>query len=442
MGGSPPNLIVIVADDLGWGEPGYHGGPIPMPAIDRLAAEGVRLEAFYAEPFCSPTRAALLTGRYPHRFGLQLRNVPPWSTRTIPPDQKLLPERLLEAGYRTAIVGKWHLGCARPELLPGHRGFQRQYGPYTGMIDYDTHRWKGRVLDWYHDGVPVEEEGYATDLIAAEAVRLIHEWGEEGPFFLYVAFTAPHGPYDRPPRHVPPFTAQDDPCEPFYSGMLACLDEGIGSILDALEHEGLRERTLVVFVSDNGAPQDPIPHRRNRPFHGGKGSTREGGIRVPAVLSWPGMLPEGVVDERPYHVVDLTPTLLDVAGVSHAGAEFDGIDLWPILFEDASPPPRDLVFCARTPREALRRGDLKLLVEDGVPALFDLAKDPFEEHDLSESLPGALATLLRSLERHRAQAAPRSTADHERVPEQYPATWAPADPEAGTAEPTTPSPGR
>ncbi len=413
-----------------------------MPAIDRLADEGVRLEAFYTEPFCSPTRAALLTGRYPHRFGLQLRNVPPWSSRTVPLDQELLPERLVEAGYRTAIVGKWHLGCARAELLPRRRGFQRQYGPYAGMIDYDTHRWKGRVLDWYRDGVPLEEEGYATDLIAREAVRLIHEWADEGPFFLYVAFTAPHGPYDRPPRHVPPFTAQDDPCEPFYSGMLACLDEGIDRILAALDDEGLREDTLILFLSDNGAPEQPLPHRRNRPFRGGKGSTHEGGIRVPAVISWRGMLPEGVVDDRPYHVVDITPTLLDVARVASSGSEFDGIDLWPILFEGASPPPRELVFCAGAPREALRRGDLKLVVEDGVPALFDLAQDPFEDHDLSDSHPAALETLLRSLERQRARAAPRYTADSERIPEHYPATWAPAEQGAEGADPATPSQGR
>src|SRR5687767_5102460 len=270
-----PNFIVIIADDLGSGDVGWRGGEIKTPNLDKLAMAGARLEQFYVQPVCTPTRAALLTGRYPMRHGLQVGVVRPWAQYGLPLDERTLPQALKEAGYETAICGKWHLGHFRPEYLPTRRGFDHQYGHYNGAIDYFKHERDGG-LDWHRDDQALREEGYSTALVAAEAAKLVREHDPSGrPLFLYVPFNAVHGPHQVPEKYKRPYGDLPEPRRT-YAGMCAAMDEGIGAILAALDEKKLRSSTLIFFASDNGGPS-PGKVTSNGPFRAGKGTLYEGG---------------------------------------------------------------------------------------------------------------------------------------------------------------------
>ena len=296
-----PNIVYVVADDQGWKDVGFHGSDIATPSLDRLAAGGARLEAFYAQPMCTPSRAALMTGRYPHRYGLQTLVIPSNGRYGLATDEKLLPQLLAEAGYRTAIVGKWHLGHADRKYWPLQRGFDFQYGPLLGEIDYFTHDAHG-VRDWYRQEKPLKQAGYATELIGNEAVRWLSRQDAKQPFFLYLAFTAPHAPYQAPQRLLDRYAAIADPARRAYAAMITSMDEQVGRVVAALDAKGLRDRTLIVFQSDNGGPRDArftgeidmskstIP-ADNGPWRDGKGSLYEGGVRVVALANWPGRKP-------------------------------------------------------------------------------------------------------------------------------------------------------
>lgn len=407
-----PNIVFIVSDDQGWKDAGFHGSEIRTPHIDALAQGGVRLEQYYAQAMCTPSRAALMTGRYPHRYGLQTLVIPSAGTYGVPTDEWLLPQALREAGYRTAIVGKWHLGHADRKYWPRQRGFDYQYGPLLGEIDYYTHAAHG-VRDWFRDNKPVTEQGYATTLLGDDAVRLIERHDMSKPLFLYLAFTAPHAPYQAPRAWLDRYGNVRDPSKRAYSAMISAMDDEIGRVVRALEKRGMRDNTLIVFQSDNGGPRDAkftgeidmsgstIP-ADNGPFRDGKGSLYEGGTRVLALANWPGRLPAGVVVDQPMHIVDWYPTLARLAGASTARAKpLDGLDQWATL-ADGKPSQRDEVVYGVEPfRAALRHGSWKLVWQATLPSkveLFDVVADPGEKNDVAAQNPAVVADLTARIE--------------------------------------------
>lgn len=411
-----PHIIFFIADDLGWGDVGFNGGSIPTPNIDKLAKQGVRLEQFYVQPVCTPTRGAFLTGRYPMRLGLQTGVIRPWAKHGLPLDERTLPQALREAGYTTAICGKWHLGHFSPEYLPTRRGFDRQYGLYNGAIDYFTHiRDEGH--DWHKNDMANHDKGYATDLIANTAIDVIAGHNPDKPLFLYVPFNAPHTPLQAPTDWIEKFAHIENRQHRIYAAMVACMDAAIGRILGALDKQGFaREKTLVFFCSDNGALPDI---GSNGPFRGHKGQLYEGGIRVPAVISWPGTLAEGRLVNEPLHIVDLYPTFLRLAGASlDQKKPLDGRDAWPVIAK-AEPRAHDFILHNVTPWSgALRMGKWKLLHNGNTTAnetkgpvkdtweLFDMEADPNEKTDLSNNYPETMEKLRARLESLRKEAAP------------------------------------
>ena len=396
-----PNLVVILADDLGSGDVGWRGGDIKTPNLDKLARGGATLEQFYVQPVCSPTRAALLTGRYPMRHGLQVGVVRPWASFGLPLEERTLAQALREAGYKTGIFGKWHLGHSAPEYLPTRRGFDRQYGHYNGAIDHFDHTRDGG-FDWHRDDKVSRDEGYSTELIARETVKFIRE--QDGPFFAYVPFTAVHAPLQVPERYKKPY-AHLPPRRANYAGMLAAMDGAVGEIVAAIESRGLRTNTLVFFSTDNGGP-NPGNLTSNGEFRAGKGTVYEGGVRACAFANWPGQIPSNSVVNVPLHIADLYPTLLKLAGAkTEQKLPIDGQDCWPVLAGVERARAREEILINATPNSgALRVGDWKLVIngkrtdqEDGpvtvqkggaqIVELFNLAKDPSEKNDLSKSEP-------------------------------------------------------
>ncbi|MHC4516492.1 MAG: sulfatase-like hydrolase/transferase [Planctomycetota bacterium] len=344
-----PHIVLVLADDLGWGDVGFHGSLIKTPHIDALAASGVRLNQFYAQPVCSPTRGALMTGRYPMRLGLQCGVVRPWAEHGLPLDERTLPEALKEAGYVTAIVGKWHLGHLSPEYLPTHRGFDHQYGHYNGALDYFTHIRDGG-FDWHKNDRRNDDVGYATDLIGKEAVRLISEHDKTKPLFLYVPFNAPHTPLQAPQSYIDRYASMPNERRRTFAAMVSCMDDAIGRIVKSLK-------------------ESRFPEGSNRGLRAGKGTLYEGGLRVPTVMVWPGKLKADTEVDQPLHMVDLYPTLLRLAGVSaDQPKSVDGRDAWPTITRGAS-SPHDFVLHNVTPfHGAIRMGDWKLVYNGHVPA--------------------------------------------------------------------------
>lgn len=417
-----PNIVYILADDLGWGDVGWHGGAIATPNLDRLAASGVRLEQFYVQPVCTPTRAALLTGRYPMRHGLQVGVVRPWATYGLPLAERTLPQALKQAGYRTAIAGKWHLGHSQPEYLPTRRGFDHQYGHYNGAIDYFTHDRDGG-FDWHRDDRESRDEGYSTSLIGREAAAQIAEHDGVTPLFLYVAFNAVHAPHQVPASYKALYGKLAEPRRT-YAGMLAAMDEAVGLVVEALDKKGVRENTLILFSSDNGGPS-PGRVTSNGPLRGAKATLYEGGIRVPAFASWPSRIAPGSVVNAALHAVDWYPTLLKLAGApADQPLPVDGRDAWPAIAE-GKPSPHDAILHNTTPRSgAIRMGDWKLILgtaadegesnaavgHAGRVELFNIADDPSEKLNLAAETPAKVAELRARYDTFSREAVPpRST---------------------------------
>ena len=355
-----PNIVFILSDDHGWADVGWHSPEIKTPHLDRLAAAGAKLEQFYVQPVCSPTRAAFLTGRYPMRHGLQVGVVRPWSQFGLPLEERTLPQMLKAAGYTTAITGKWHLGHFDPAYLPTRRGFDHQYGHYNGNIDYYTHERDGG-FDWHRDDRVNRDEGYSTHLIAREAVRLIQAKPADQPLFLYVPFNAVHAPHQVPEQYLKPYAALPEPRRT-YAGMVAAEDEAVGQIVAALEAKGLRQNTLIVWSSDNGGPS-PGRVTSNGALRAGKGTLYEGGVRVCAFATWDGHIKPGSTVDAPLHMVDWYPTLARLAGASIAQKlPLDGRDAWSTITEGA-PSPHDAILLNTTPTSgAIRMGDWKLVL--------------------------------------------------------------------------------
>lgn len=403
-----PNILLIVADDLGYADIGAYGSrEIPTPNIDRLAAAGIRFtDAYVSGPYCSPTRAGLMTGRYPQRFGYEFN--PDGSPEYgLPLTERTMAERLRAAGYRTALFGKWHLGYS-DRLRPLRRGFEEFYGflgaEHSYMHVADTDPGTG-LADPLLDGTrPVASVTYLTDALGDRAAEYITRHASE-PFFLYLAFNAAHTPMEAPEKYLARFPGIADPRRRTYAAMLSAMDDAIGRTLAALHDNALEEQTLVIFLNDNGGPTMPTTTENgssNAPLRGSKRQTWEGGIRVAFVIAWKGRLDAGRVERRPIIQLDVLPTALAAAGVSVEKGEVDGVDLMPFLTGAAKGEPHDALYWRLGGMMAIRRGEWKLVKTREGPfvdvdpsvlrdlsgaGLYNLAEDIGETRNLAATRP-------------------------------------------------------
>jgi len=399
-----PNVVLIVTDDVGYGDIGSYGAPdIKTPNIDSLAKDGVRLTDFYAAPQCTPTRAALISGRYQQRFRLETAmgsQKSPAGETGLPARGHSLPQLLKNNGYATGLIGKWHLGY-KPEFSPNAHGFDYFFGFKSGYIDYYQHTNSDGDSDLFENATPVHVDGYMTDLITDRAVKFIDEHAA-APFFLEVTYNAAHWPFQVPDH--PSVAAENgrfvQPHEPGtatrqdYIAMLERADQGIGRTLQALEQRGLERNTLVIYMQDNGGEW----LSRNAPLFNRKGTVWEGGIRVPAIFKWPARLPAGRVSNQVGIVQDVTASILAATGSAvPAEARPDGIDLLPILAGRSATVERTLFFrfpIAGSARQlAVRQGSWKLLVDGAKSFVFDLSKDIGERNDLASQRQDIARTL-------------------------------------------------
>lgn len=406
-----PHIVYIVADDLGRKDVGYHGSDIKTPTIDKLAQEGARLEQFYVQPMCTPTRAALMTGRYPLRYGLQTLVIPSSMRYGLATDEWLLPQAMKETGYKTVMVGKWHLGHADRKYWPRQRGFDYFYGAVLGEIDYFKHSAHG-VRDWYRNNELVKEEGYVTQLWGKDAVARIMEHDPKTPLFLYLAFTAPHTPFQAPQEYLDRYKLIADSTRRAYAAMIAVMDDEIGKVVAALEKKKMRDNTLIVFMGDNGgttlaalAGEGDVSKLKlpadNGPYRGGKGMLYEGGTRVPALANWPGRIRPGEVKEV-MHVVDMFPTLAGLAGANaNKGKPLDGLNVWASISEGKPSPRQEVVYNVEPFRGGVRHGDWKLIWRTPLPSaleLYNIAQDPYEKTNLADKNPQRVAELQKRIE--------------------------------------------
>jgi arylsulfatase A-like enzyme len=404
-----PSVVYIVSDDQGWKDVGYHGSDIKTPNIDKLAADGTRLEQFYAQPMCTPTRAALMTGRYPFRYGLQTAVIPSSHTYGLALDEYLLPQALKDAGYYTAIVGKWHLGHADPKYWPRQRGFDYQYGPLIGEIDYFTHEQHG-VVDWYRNNQVVNEEGYSTTLLGNDAVKLIAQHDTSKPLYLYLTFNSPHTPYQAPQEYLDKYKDIADPSRRAYAASITAMDDQIGRVLQALDKKAMRDNTIIFFQSDNGGTRNKmfagegdmskivIPCD-NGPYREGKGSLYEGGTRVIALVNWPGHVRSGATIDGMIHVVDIYPTIAALAEASTSKAKpLDGLNMWSTFSEGKPSPRTEVIYNVEPFRAGVREGDWKLIWRTPLPSaaeLYNIPQDPSEKNNVAAQHPEEVAELQK-----------------------------------------------
>lgn len=398
-----PNVVFILADDLGYGDVGCFGATdIHTPNIDRLAAEGVRLTSNYSNSaICSPTRAAFMTGRYFQRLGLEWAVWYQAPGEGLPPEEVSLASMMKAAGYRTALSGKWHLGYENG-WRPNQHGFDHFFGCLGGNVNYFEYYDKTGTHDLFLNDEPLHAEGYLTDLTADYALQFIEAMKEE-PFFLYASFNAPHFPFQGPEDEGAAFTWNQGTRNAHYQPMVESLDAAVGRIVDAVDAAGLGENTLIVFTSDNGGEK----LARNAPLKGLKGSLWEGGIRVPAVARWSGKIPAGTVSDYPVQTIDWTATFLHLAKANAPSKRpLDGQSLSPLLLGQRELPLRPLFFRrALDPhrsrvvaQRAVRLGKWKYLdTPKGEQFLFDLESDIAEKSNLlpqNEALASEMRTLL------------------------------------------------
>lgn len=408
----PPNILFILADDLGTGDLGCYGATdICTPNLDRLARQGVRLTDFYANgPVCTPTRCALMTGRYPQRLGGLEVSIPPGGKHLgLPPQEKSIARMLREAGYATAMSGKWHLGYTE-DRAPNAHGFDHFFGLRGSNHDYFTHRESNGQLDLFLNAQPVVMEGYSTYLIKQHALEFLSGM-KDRPFFLYVAFNAPHWPIQGPDDAGRQLTLKEwaQGNRETYIKMVEAMDRSIGEILTALDQHGLAHNTLMVFTSDNGGDR----FSRNGPLAKGKGTLWEGGIRVPCIVRWPGRLPQGKVSRQSGITLDWSATILKLAGTQPpADRPLDGMDLLPILAGEQRGRSRTLFWRrvgpnSLTTHRAVRHGNWKYIDQpNGSQYLYHLAKDIGEQNNLAKVEPSRAARLKLLLDRWEAEMNP------------------------------------
>lgn len=424
---SRPNVVFILADDQGWNDIGYHNPELRTPHLDQLAREGVELDAHYVQPQCTPTRVAIMTGRYPSRFGkhcLTASNAPSYPIGT-----PTLARMFKDAGYTTALIGKWHMGSTLASG-PNHHGFDYSYGCLAGAVGVYDHRYRigdPHERSWHRDLDFVDEEGNAMDLLTADAVRWI-EANAGKPFYAYLPFTAVHTPLVPKEEWLAVNAHIADEERRVFAAVLSQLDDSVGKVVAALERAGVRENTLIIYSSDNGAqvdhkggdypPPDPVmtAFSSNAPLRGKKTEAYEGGIRVPAFANWPGHLKPGKLSV-PMHAVDWFPTLAAAIGAKAAPANADGFNTWPVLCGDPSAAKERSIYEVwgqNRAWEALRRGDWKIVRHktkgSEVPAweLYSLAVDPNESTDLAAQKPEKVRELAEHFASEAAKDAPAS----------------------------------
>lgn len=428
-GAAQPNVVVILVDDLGYADLGCQGSrDVKTPRIDSLAADGVRCTAGYVSaPQCCPSRAGLLTGRYQNRFGFETNPADAIDTYGIPSTERTIAAELQAAGYATGMVGKWHLGTAKG-MQPWERGFAESLWHPNGGVLFPAKQ-TGLLPGMRRGREPADVKGYSTDAFGDAAVDFITRHAatraaDGQPWFLYLSFVPPHWPMEAKPEHMAAFAAEPDLHRRTLLAMMASLDENVGKVLDAIDATGQRDDTLVFFLSDNGGPTGrPRPRpdapleygqnsSRNDPFRGVKGNLFEGGIRVPFLVRWPGVIPAGTAYDEPVISLDILPTALAAAGRPATAAEsearqLDGVDLRPALSGTATAPPHEtLVWRFRFPgpeagqqKFAIRQGRWKLVRDGGPPALYDLVADPGEKTDLAAREPERAAALRAEWDR-------------------------------------------
>ena len=427
---SAPNIVIILADDLGWNDVGYHGSEINTPNIDRLAAEGLELDRFYAQPTCSPTRAALMTGKSPKTLGIS-RAIAKNQKTGLDLSERILPQRLNSLGYRSLMVGKWHLGNYTPAYAPPARGFEHFYGFLSGGIGYWDHN-HGGGHDWQRNGKTVREEGYATHLLGDEAVQLIEQHQSQQPLFLYLAMAAPHMPNEAPQSSIDEYASISNPNRRIHAAMVTELDTQIGRVIDALKKRQMLNNTLILFASDNGglsgdSPEGASVIRRlgklgdfffGRPvpisvleefakfaFDGGsdngllrgtKTSTLEGGVRVPALLWWPEQIPAGTYPEF-ISVSDILPTFLEAVGGPQSIPEgIHGASQWRSLVKGEQTPKPDYLVTGFD-NTALYQPPWKLITGDRVE-LYDVFADPTESNDMAALYPERVVQMQKIIQ--------------------------------------------
>jgi N-acetylgalactosamine-6-sulfatase len=413
---SRPNIVVILADDLGIGDLSSYGAPdIRTPHIDSIGERGVRFTQAYANaPECTPTRTALMTGRYQQRVGglecaigvgeVGRYDEAEWLAKRgelgLPTSERSLPRIFKDAGYDTACIGKWHLGY-REKFSANAHGFDEYFGILGGNANYFTHVEEGGARVLSHNGKPVERKGYLTDLFGEAAVNWLRQ-RKTRPLLLYLAFNAPHTPIQAP----------DDPAirqghRPTFARMVERMDYQVGAVLAQLKAMGAGRDTIVVFASDNGGDNNG----RNHPYRGRKGTLWEGGIRAPLLVQWTAAIKDGRTVEQPAMTMDLLPTLMAAADVRAPGLKLDGIDLMPHIRGERRPAERTMFWRYKrlqNRRKAVRRGNLKWVLDNGQEELHDLAKDPLEETNLLPTADGRAAPLRKLMDSwEREVAAPR-----------------------------------
>jgi arylsulfatase A-like enzyme len=407
----PPNLIVIMTDDQGYADVGFNGcRDIPTPHLDSIAAAGVRFTNGYVSyAVCSPSRAGLLTGRYPQRFGHE-RN-PAWQPENpasgLPLSETLLPAALGRVGYTSGLIGKWHLGV-HPQFHPLARGFNEFYGHLGGGHRYfpddltiveptDARGEAESYRLWIRrDHAPVRTTQYLTDEFSDEAVRFV-ERHKDGPFFLFLAYNAPHTPLQAPEKYLARFAHIRDERRRTYAAMVGAVDDGVGCLLAKLRELRLEDDTLVVYLSDNGGPTT-VNGSNNGPLRGDKGSPWEGGIRVPFAAQWPGRIPAGLVYDQPVISLDIFATIAALAQTPLDPARpLDGVNLLPYLTGEKTGAPHEAIYLRMFDRGvfAVRSGDSKLVIagRDAAPQLFDLGRDLAETKNLADAQPAEVARL-------------------------------------------------
>jgi arylsulfatase A-like enzyme len=410
-----PNIIFIISDDQGWRDIGYNQSDIKTPVMDMLAANGAKLTQHYVYPTCSPTRAAVISGRNPSRFGIH-GPIAGDSTKTLPTDIAHLPTELNKLGYFTASSGKWHLGLSR-QYHPGRYGFQSSYGALHGQIDPYTHLYKFGDKTWHRDGQFIDEEGHATDLITDEAIRLIRQKRDQ-PFFLYVAYTVPHYPLAEPKEWTELYPDIQEPSRRIFAASVTHMDHGIGRIVKALDETNQRRETLIVYTSDNGGQEKwasatqykgryaDKPHNvlgDNRPLRDWKGSLYQGGIRVPAFANWPGTIPALSIDS-PTSILDWFPTLVAAAGGAiQPKDQLEGHDILKQLTDPGAKANKREFYWNVGSTQALIADQWKLiqLKRDKTSRyeLYNLANDPHEKNNLAESREDLVKRLTRVLKK-------------------------------------------
>jgi len=413
------NIVILLADDLGWADLGFRGSDIETPNIDRLAREGLTLNRFYSMPICTPTRSALMTGRDPMKLGTIYAGFQPWQNGGVSPEEHFMPQSFQAAGYQTAMIGKWHLGHTTEPLVPTSRGFDHFLGHLNTQIDYYDYT-VASGYDLQENGQSIARpDTYATDVHGEEAVRYLTEIRDsEKPFFLYVPFLAPHSPMQAPDALEDKYKSRSN--RPFtkrtYAAMVDSLDQAVGRILETLDAQGLADNTLVFFFSDNGGLE--AFGADNGPYRGGKLETFEGGIRVNALMRWPGQVNAGASSDDIVSVMDVFPTFAQAAGVAMKHKKgLDGQDRWSALqTAEADPRKGDLYFASNSPIfgkyhvsvmeerwKLVQIIDHKHAETEVENFLFDLPRDAEEKNNLADTNPAIVKRMAGKIRKWRAR---------------------------------------